>query len=202
MFGLVAVVGVVGLVGFFLSGGDSLFEGDKAAQQAAPSEPVMSFDLAGKYVGTEGGPALPAPPPDPLADLSAEQRYVAELDKRGRIRLAARAQIGGKDVAVVEWLDSSGIVQESLPVEALRALGYTVSFEVYGLRLEAGKHTIVATAWPAPKSVREADHRLYNLSPQAGPAGEVASAASHLVGGTTRPGSVLITFDEEPAGGS
>lgn len=205
IYGIVAIVGLVGLLGFFLSGGEGLFEGEKAQQQAQHAkpvrhdEPVASYSLDGRYLGIEGGPAVPLPPPDPLADLSAEQRYVAELASKGRIRLAARVEISGREWGAVEWVDQAGNVQEFLDVDALRALGFEATFHKYGLRLSAGDHVLVATPWPRTVVVREPEQRLYSLSPKGGGAGAIASAASESDGAAaTPPGYTTISGD--PAG--
>ncbi|RNK52943.1 hypothetical protein C9393_16255, partial [Xanthomonas vasicola pv. vasculorum] len=56
-----------------------------------PNKPVASASQTSKptHVGAglaNGAPSVPIqpPPPDPLADLTQEQRYVAELVNKGR----------------------------------------------------------------------------------------------------------------------
>ncbi|MFB0276665.1 zonular occludens toxin domain-containing protein [Xanthomonas euvesicatoria] len=137
-----------------------------------PNKPVASASQANKatHVGAglaNGAPSVPIqpPPPDPLADLTQEQRYVAELASKGRIRLSARARVGDQDRAWVQWIDESNNVIEELDLTQLRALGYSVSVVTYGVRLSAGKHIMVATAWPWTAPIREKDARLYNMAP-------------------------------------
>ncbi|MFW9449675.1 hypothetical protein ACE8C3_22920, partial [Xanthomonas euvesicatoria pv. euvesicatoria] len=108
-----------------------------------------------------------------------EQRYVAELASKGRIRLSARARVGDQDRAWVQWIDESNNVIEELDLTQLRALGYSVSVVTYGVRLSAGKHIMVATAWPWTAPIREKDARLYNMAPDgSGGAAGVATVGS------------------------
>ncbi|WP_349809755.1 zonular occludens toxin family protein [Xanthomonas hortorum pv. hederae] len=167
-----------------------------------PAKPVAS---ASKLSATHGGtapslsgvaPGVPAmlPAPDPLADLTQEQRYVAELSDKGRIRLAARARVGDQDRAWIQWIDTSNNVVEELDLSQLRALGYSVSVVTYGVRLSAGKHVMVATAWPWHAPVREQDPRLYNLAPDGSGAATGVATAGSDDGGAHRdrlPGGVI-----------
>ncbi|RNK54942.1 hypothetical protein C9393_12730, partial [Xanthomonas vasicola pv. vasculorum] len=110
-------------------------------------------------------------------------RYVAELANKGRIRLSARARVGDQDRAWVQWIDESNNVIEELDLTQLRALGYSVSVVTYGVRLSAGKHIMVATAWPWTAPIREKDARLYNMAPDgSGGAAGVATAGSDAGG--------------------
>ncbi|OLI14955.1 filamentous phage phiLf protein I, partial [Xanthomonas oryzae pv. oryzae] len=154
--------------------------------RADPNKPVASASQTNKptHVGAglaNGAPSVPIqpPPPDPLADLTQEQRYVAELVNKGRIRLAARARVGDQDRAWVQWIDESNNVIEELDLTQLRSLGYSVSVVTYGIRLSAGKHIMVATAWPWTAPIREKDARLYNMTTDgSGGAAGVATAGS------------------------
>lgn len=179
-----AAVGVWAFLGFFFGGG-----GDEATDQQSvlATEGVHSFDLDGNYVQTETAAgvvnvahAVTAPaPPDPFTGLTPEQRFVAELADRGRVRLAARAEIEGRVRGWVEWVDDSGNTLESLDVDAVTELGYSVSWTKFGVKLQAGDHVIIATAWPRVVNVRDTEHRLYRLdgTGNAGGAG-FASVAS------------------------
>lgn len=206
IFGTVGLLGVWGLLNFFLGGGGGLTSGSPAEQvQQPPQEAVQSFDLQGNLIGTEAAPTaaggVPVPMPDPYADLTAEQRYVATLVDRGRIRLGGRVQFGGEEQGVVEWVDSAGETVESLTVAALRDLGYEARFTAYGLRLSAGEHVVIATPWPRVYPKRESDQRLYNLSPAAG-AAPIASVASERGGdgGGTIAGSIVAGNPAEVVG--
>ncbi|MET3148413.1 zonular occludens toxin family protein [Xanthomonas phaseoli] len=203
------VVGGIGLY-FFAS----YFNKGKQPAHAATAGPsstpaVGQVFKPGELVSAPGQQAVAAVVADPLADLTPEQRYVIELAAKGRIRVAAIAQVGGLDRAWLQWIDTSNIVLEQLDLGQLRALGFDATVQAYGVRLVAGKHTVVATAWPWREPVREQDPRLYNTSPEGksdGAAG-VATAGSDA-GGAVRDhhGSGVIgraprslgTFPESP----
>lgn len=179
---LAAAVGAWAFVGFFFGGSD---DEAQAQQSVLATEGVHSFDLDGNYVQTETAAgvvnvaqAVTAPaPPDPFKGLTPEQRYVAELADKGRVRLAARAEVAGRVRGWVEWVDDSGNTLESLDVDAVQELGYQVSWSSFGVKLQAGDHVIIATAWPRVISVRDTEHRLYRLDGNGGGAG-LASVAS------------------------
>lgn len=200
IFLIVGVAAVWVLASFFLSGGKGMVEEGKAS--IPKEEPTVAYDLQGRQMYVEGAPVTAAPV-DPLKDLTAEQRYVAELADRGRIRLSGRAEFAGRQLAVVEWVDPSGIVQEALSVDALRALGYVVSFEVYGVRLAAGEHVLIATPWPREAPIREPQAELYNTSTAGrGAAGVLGSVATEQAGGASPHGYTLISKGEDPPPGS
>ncbi|WP_394697191.1 hypothetical protein [Pseudoxanthomonas japonensis] len=134
---------------------------DKPPDTATPDriqpDTVQVFDTAGQYVGVEdaSGKVQPAQEkPDPLADLTEEQRFIATLKDMGRVRLAARAEVGGRIRGWVEWVNTSGETVEQLEVSAIEALGFTATWAEYGVKLTAGKHVIVATPWPRVMPVR------------------------------------------------
>lgn len=194
IFLVVGGVGLFFLVSFFSKGkkpdGAAVAP---VAKHAAAGEGVQVFDVDGNFVRSEGVSAVPVPPPDPLADLKPEQRYVVELREKGRIRLAAVAQVGTRTRAWVQWIDTGNNVVEQLEADQLEALGFDVSVERYGMRIASGEHVLVATAWPYVPPQREADPRLYNLSPSGGTAG-FASGASEA-GGAAAPGAVIGRVD-------
>lgn len=161
------VVGAIGLwlfVKFFT--GDSSLAADPGKK--AEAEPVEVYDVDGNYVRTEGVPAGQGGKVkeviDPYRDLQPGQKYVAQLADKGRVRLAARATINDRELAVVEWVDSSGNTVESLDLDQLRELGMTVTGKAFGFELVAGTHTIIATPWPRIIQVRDPDATLYNTS--------------------------------------
>ncbi|AGI07373.1 zonular occludens toxin family protein [Xanthomonas citri] len=159
------VVGGVGL--YFFAGFFSKGKQETHKPAAAGATVWQQSDKASVGAGLANGApsgAVQAPPPDPLADLTDEQRYVAQLAEKGRIRLAARARVGSDERAWVHWIDTSNNVIEQLDIDQLRALGYSVTMVPYGMRLVAGKHVLVATPWPWREPVREQDPRLYNTA--------------------------------------
>lgn len=181
-----ALFGVAGLIGafFFLSfffGG----KGDEGAPVVA-AEPVQVYDVDGNFLRSEGVSAVSqVVKDDPLQGLTPDQRFVAEI--AGRVRLAARAEIGGRTRGWVEWVNDSGETVESLEVVSIEALGYVAEWGSYGVRLSAGEKVIIATPWPREVPVRERDARLYNLS--GGGGAGFASAASEA--GAAAPGVVV-----------
>lgn len=147
--------------------------------------------------------AVPAALADPYADLTGEQRYVADINGKARIRLAMLAQVGSEERAWVQWISNDGgEVIEQLDMGQLRALGYAVTVEPYGLRLSAGKHVMVATAWPYTAPIRERDARLYNLSGDGAGAGPVSAANGGGAGGGAYGSSVggVIAVGNRPMG--
>lgn len=192
IFGAAGLLGIWGLLSFFTSGGEGMFAGDKAAAVSTPGDAVEVYDLDGRYVGVEGAQAAPVAPPDPYKDLTPEQRYVAQLAEKGRVRLAARAEINGRQLAHIEWVDSSGVTLENLSLVDLQQLGFVAQAMSYGFRLSAGEHVIVATAWPREVKVRETDARLYDTSSAGGGTAGLASVASDGGGAALPNGSMLI----------
>ncbi len=140
------VVGGVGLY-FFASYFNKGKQPPHAAAGPSSTPAVGQVFKPGELVSAPGQ-GLPNPVADPLADLSTEQRYVIQLAEKGRIRVAAVAQVDGRYRAWVQWIDTSNIVLEQLDLAQLQALGFEASVQPYGVRLVAGKHTVVATAWP------------------------------------------------------
>lgn len=188
---IMIVVGVFGaycFVSFF-------FPGDDQPPAKIAADAVQVFDNAGRYLGAEdaSGKVEPVPAPakvDEYADLTDEQRFIATMKDLGRVRLAARAEIGGRVRGWVEWVSTSGETVEQIEVSAIEALGYTATWAEYGVRLSAGEHVIIATPWPREIRVRESNPTLYNLSPR-GSASGLASAASEA-GDADRAG---VTID-------
>lgn len=180
---IAAAIGAWAFLGFFFGGSD---EEPAVEQSVLATDGVHSFDLDGNYLNSQTAAGVvtvaqqavtPAQPPDPYKSLTAEQRYVAELADKGRVRLAARAEVEGRVRGWVEWVDDSGNTLESLDVDAVKDLGFQVTWSSFGLKLEAGDHVIIATQWPRISNVRDTEHRLYRLDSNGGGAG-IASVAS------------------------
>ncbi|MBD9377935.1 zonular occludens toxin domain-containing protein [Pseudoxanthomonas sp. PXM04] len=178
---------------FFM--GDGLVEKPKPVAEA----PTEVYDVAGNYVRTEGEVAKPgqggaaAKVIDPYKGLEPGQRYVAELADKGRVRLAARATINDRELAVVEWVDSSGNTVESLDLTQLRELGMTVTGKAFGFELVAGSHTIIATPWPRVMPVRQPEAQLYNTSTAGAGPGTVALATGGSEGEGARPNTPYVS---------
>lgn len=201
IFVVLGLVGIFGLIHFFKSGGEGFVKGEKAAllETAQPVQGGVTYTQddgplpqSRAPVAQSAGTAQQVKEKiDPYKDLTDEQRYVAQLSDKGRIRLAARAEIGGRVLAHVSWMTTEGVAIETLDLPALRELGYEVDSMGYGIKLTAGKHVFVATPWPLVVAVRESDARLYNTSGNSGGAAGLASAASELGGATAQQGAVV-----------
>lgn len=137
----------------------------KAQAVATPAAVGMTFK-PGQAVPTPGSAAaaVEPPKPDPREKLTPEQRYVVDLDKLGRLRLAAVAQVGEETRAWLEWIDTGNNPVAMLDLAQLRDLGMEVTVGSYGIKLQAGDVVQVATAWPRQPNVRETEARTYNTS--------------------------------------
>lgn len=207
VMGVVGIVGAVAFIGFFLSGGGLVPEEEKAKEKqlhgvttAAPVDQSTIPNL----------PGVPAPKaaPDPLDALTPEQRYVAQLSKANRIRLALTAVFGDRQVGMVEWVDSSNNTVDQLTFDALIALGFRVRVFAYGANISADNYKLVATPWPRQAPRREEDPTLYRLDkPDAGTgiatAGSEAGAGVRVVsaqGAVSTAGGTLVRVGERPMG--
>ncbi len=199
---------------------NKMFKGDRkpeVQQVAAANTPVAvgrTFK-PGEPVPAPGDTAAavraPAPPkPDPKDALTPEQRYVVELADKGRLRLAAIAQVGDETRAWLEWVDTGNNPMAELDLTQLRDLGMEVEVASYGVRLKAGDIVQVATAWPRQPNVRETEARTYNTSEAGlgaeGGAGARFGAQSPARSNSPYAGSVVEkrrreqgTFPESPS---
>ncbi|MBB4124866.1 zona occludens toxin [Xanthomonas translucens] len=196
---LVGAAGSYFFVGFFKSPekilGDKAPAQQHAPQTAAPALGVYQEPARGPGAPTGATPAVTAPP-DPLKDLSGEQRYVAELSKNGRIRLAMIATVGDEARGWVEWVDTANMTTETLDLRQLRELGYEVTVHAYGVLLKAGDVTYVATAWPRAAPIREPEAKTYNTREaglvDGGGAGAREVAQSAAAGGEPGQGGSVV----------
>lgn len=160
---IVFAVGAYVFIGFFRNGfGQAESSPVTTPATSAPSAVGQVFK-PGAVVPAPGQVAdVVVPPPDPLEGLEPAQRYVAELAKLGRVRVAAMAYVDGKGRAWLEWVDTGNNPVESLDTNQLQDMGFSVEFAGYGVKLTAADHTIIATAWPRRPNVREVEARTYN----------------------------------------
>lgn len=160
---LVVALGVMGFATVFYL---NFFRATSASSQTASQATPPIASPIGQVVRPGAPVASPTavPPPQPRSRLSSEQQYIVDLSNKSRIRLAMLAQIGNQDRAMIEWVDSSNQSIEQLDLEDLRALGYTVSVESYGVRLSVADQVFVATNWPRIRPVRDPEARLYDTS--------------------------------------
>ncbi|MBH1408159.1 hypothetical protein I5U08_01390 [Stenotrophomonas maltophilia] len=205
IFGIIGIVGAAVFIGFFMTGGGLVPEEEK--KDDLPGMKAEASATANPAPQVPGVPVKKAEP-DPLAKLSPEQRYVAQLSKANRIRLALTASFGERQVGMVEWVDSSNNTADQLSFDALIAMGYRVRVFAYGAKLTAEDFTVIATAWPRQAPQRDVDSRLYRLddaSAGAGlaTAGSEAGAGVRVSGGQGTPtanGSTLVRVGDRPMG--
>lgn len=205
IFGVIGIVGAAVFIGFFITGGGLVPEEEK--KDDLPGMKAEASSTANPAPQVPGVPVKKAEP-DPLAKLSPEQRYVAQLSKSNRIRLALTASFGERQVGMVEWVDSSNNTADQLSFDALIAMGYRVRVFAYGAKLTADDYTLIATPWPRESPQRDVDARLYRLddaSAGAGLATEGSEAGAGVrvsgaqVTGSTA-GSTLVRVGERPMG--
>jgi len=201
VFLVAAGIGAYFFIGFFTKGGS----GETPVPVAAPASHgrASGIEQGGRVQGGDKPAAIaPAAPADPYEGLSVEQRYVASLNEKARIRLAMLAQIGERTRAWVQWIGKDdGQVVEEFSTEQLQSLGWGVTVERYGVRIATGKHVMVATAWPYTQPVRETEPRLYNVSGDGAGAGPVSAANGGGAGTVAHfGGGALIGVQDRPMG--
>lgn len=144
----------------FFTGGVSFSKSAKAEQD----RPTLHQDV--EKVATKATAAAAAAVVPPKPKLDALQQYILDMGAKGRVRLAARIETAAGELGLVEWVDGSGNVVERLTSRQINALGWDVVYRPFGVELNAKGERIVVTAWPLNVPIREAQPRLYNLSPQ------------------------------------
>lgn len=110
--------------------------------------------------GATGAPSLdasavmavshPMAPKHLHGKLTEGQAYIWELADKARPRLAGVIQVpGALPVGVIEWRqDQASAVSDRLSLAQIRDLGVDVELHDYGVRLVAGKDSMIVTAWP------------------------------------------------------
>ncbi|AVS62566.1 Zonular occludens toxin [Paracidovorax avenae] len=120
-------------------------------------------------------PAAPPAAPSPAASVpdnrSPQERYLADISAKSRIRLAGLMEARGKVTGVVEWLDGTTHVSERTTFEQLRALGVQIQVMHQAVHLQLGTWQALATQWPLEAEGMVSDNR------QAIIAGRQAAAA-------------------------
>lgn len=112
-----------------------------------PVNQVVSSSISSSGSVTQSVPAVQAPPPEP--PLEAETRYVLDLQKQGRLRLAGTiVRASGEVTGIVEVLDGSFHRREVMTFAQLASMGWQVSKTEYGVRIEREKQAIIVTSWP------------------------------------------------------
>lgn len=146
-------------------------------QKPAPQAGAMQVQPApAPVVARASAPAPAAPPPAPVASApdnrSPQERYLADMSAKSRIRLAGLMEARGKVTGVVEWLDGTTHVSERTTFEQLRALGVRIEVMHQAVHLQLGAWQALATQWPLEAEGMVSDNR------QAIIAGRQAAAAA------------------------
>lgn len=133
LFGAVGLAGAYIFISFFTSGNSGLSKKADEEKRAASTPGIVAqpSESTNPIVSMPGLP-VKAGAPDPLESLSQEQRYVAALSDRHRVRLALTASFGDRQIGMVEWVDSSGNPVEELASDALVAPGHRIRLAPYG----------------------------------------------------------------------
>lgn len=166
------------LLDFFVGGG-----GTKLVKQTKPTsaqvstvhptQSVADGDVYQPDVPVTSQAAAPPAKAEPTQAQIAQQkraampvqvRYLFDLADKARPRLAVRFQRARGEAGLVEFVDSSGAVLERLSVDAIKALGFAVSWHEYGLLATASDQEMVVTAWPLNLPLREERPMLYDTS--------------------------------------
>lgn len=161
-----------------------------------PAKPKPGSASSAKAIPPPSPSARPATAPPTASNASGdtqaapdtrtpEERYLADLASKGRVRLAGLAVLRGRSVGYVEWVDGTTRVIERIGIESLREMGVSVQVIGPGVKLALGGWSAFATMWPMEGDARVSDARQEQIR------GQGASQ-----GGTVqldhRPGLVLI----------
>lgn len=151
------------------------------------------------------GPASPVAQPakaTPTADArSPQERYLADLAGKGRIRLSGLLRGRGLVVGVVEWLDGNTRVIERLSLDQLRDLGVSVLVIGDSVRLGVGDWVTLATMWPVEAEGRVSEYRSATLKPgieATGPAGTTSNGPI-IIAQNKPTDSVAPPVDQQPS---
>jgi len=111
-------------------------------------------------IGSQSVQLAPASAPAPAVKKGFAQQYVADLNSKGRIRLAGVMSFRGHTGGVVEWIAGSQVI-ERIGLDQLRAIGVDVKVIDDVVLLSAGDWEALATSWPTdpPGMVSERDQR-------------------------------------------
>jgi len=138
--------GVYSLTSFF--GHDSGLA-KSAAPAVQPARPAPGILDTGQVLPRAGAPVASAVAHEAHAGLKDGQAYVFDLSDKARARLAGTVTMPGRPVAgVIEWRQDQGAILDRLTLDQLRELGVVVEVYGYGVKLSAGKSSMVVTAWP------------------------------------------------------
>jgi zona occludens toxin len=136
------------------------------------------------------------------------QAYVFDLSDKARPRLAGVVSMPGREaMGVIEWRQDQGAVIDRLDLAQIRELGVTVEVHGYGVKLIAGKDSMVVTSWPldAPATQPPGDQVASVDHGQGTPAGDPQSDTKWAAGvgkQTFRPPGSVGSWESDPFGSS
>lgn len=111
---------------------------------------------------------------------SPQEKHLAELGTKGRIRLSGLLEGRGHIGGVVEWLDGNTRVIERLTLDQLRDLGVSVLVTGSVVRLTVGDWVQLATMWPVEAEGRVSEYRAEALRPAVGAVASSPGAGAGL----------------------
>lgn len=144
---------VVPVVGFGVYTLTSFFSGHSGLAKSVPhpvpaaSSPAVGVLDTGQVLPRAGSSVAVAH--ESHAELKDGQAYVFDLSDKARARLAGTVSVPGRPVAgVIEWRQDQGMILDRLTLDQVRELGVSVQVYGYGVKLSAGKSSMIVTAWP------------------------------------------------------
>jgi zona occludens toxin len=132
-----------------------------APTAAAPtSQKAASSTAAQPFVATQR-PTAPVAASAPVDDSrSPIEKRMADLQSKGRIRLAGLISSKTHTSGIIEWVQGGSTVIERLSLDALRALGVAVIVtEDSVVTLAVGDFKDIATTWPLEDIARVSEAR-------------------------------------------
>lgn len=133
-----------------------------------PAKPATVAPAAPGIPASANRGVVPPPPARPAsapaapkpADLrTPQEKYLAGLSDKGRIRLAGMMDMRGQVTGVVEWLDGGTHVTERTTFDQLRALGVKIEVIHQAALLRLGDWQALATPWPLESPTKVSEER-------------------------------------------
>lgn len=160
---LVSAWAFVHLLGFF--GLDSADESisvdlDDAKTVAQLDTPRIRLDEFTDTVAPAKAFIMPEPPKPEYKDVLTESLLLG----RARVSAIVYGLESGRIVGYVDVLDSAFHLKERFEFQEIRALGYEVKFQQYGVQLIREEATFVIRPWPVDAYGRAADQTVYQFT--------------------------------------
>lgn len=159
------------------------FFGSRSGLAKSPPHAVASHPAQSTTLATGG--VLPHAASQALTvshhgKMDEGQAYVFDLAGKARPRLAGLVSMPGHAaLGVIEWRQDQGAVIDRLDLAQIRELGVTVEVHGYGVKLIAGKDSMVVTAWPldVPATAPATDQLAPVDQGQAKPSADMSDSA-------------------------